>query len=418
MLHCHWFESSRLFTSVAVIAVALLSVALGSHAADLQMKIDDVKFDNGAVVKFLESGFTEISVAPDTLKKLVAGQTEDNRYTVFADVDAITVYPSFESYDFYVRAASAAASTPLMRFTVQATPYDTFPDQNRSLRIHLLDGTQDRIAELSVPLHSLKAGNSLGAQTHAIAKIRLSGDTISVQLWNNCLVPLTVTGASVAPVQTSHWISQPVLVSSLPITLDSDENNKHATLVWKVQPRAWGILRDSLMPFPTSGSKQSSGSSGAATSGTDQSTDAIEDLEFSVDYSATQGGFPHNIKVNRSIYFYPSLPALMAVACLGALAGGLVMFYGIRKDSGFSKFLKYLGPNIVLALIIEVIAIVLFSFDNSKIQIGVVNLNPTLLIPAACLGAVSVLYGFQIVEKWLGKAGPTSPGPNPAGGKP
>jgi hypothetical protein len=106
----------------------------------------------------------------------------------------------------------------------------------------------------------------------------------------------------------------------------------------------------------------------------------------------------------------------MAVACLGALAGGLVMFFGVRKDSGFRKFFKYLWPNVVLALIIEVIAIVLFSFDNSKIQIGVVNLNPTLLIPAACLGAVSVLYGFQIVEKWLGKAGPTSPGATPARG--
>jgi hypothetical protein len=406
-----------LFRPLAMTAAVLLPLALGTPASDLQMKIDDVKFDNGAVVKFLGVGSTQINVSQNALRKLIAGQTDDNHYTVFADVDATTVYPSFENYDFYVRATSAAADSPLTRFTIQATPYDTFPDQNRPLRIHLLDGVQDRLVELSIPLHSLKAGNSLWAQTHAIAKVRLSGDMISVDLWNKCLVPLTMTGATVSPVQSSHWVSQPVLVSPLPIALGSDDNNNHTTLVWKVQPRAWGVLRDSLMPFSASASKQSSASSGSPESGTDQGSDTTEDLEFSVDYSAAQGGFPHNLKVYRTVYFYPSLPALMAVACLGALAGGLVMFFGIRKDSGPGKFFKYLWPNVVLALIIEVIAIVLFSFDNSKIQIGVVNLNPTLLIPAACLGAVSVLYGFQIVEKWLGKAGPTSPGATPARGK-
>jgi hypothetical protein len=85
------------------------------------------------------------------------------------------------------------------------------------------------------------------------------------------------------------------------------------------------------------------------------------------------------------------------------------MFFGIRRDSGPVKFIKYLWPNLILAVIIELVAIVLFSFDDSKIQIGAVNLNPTLLIPAACLGAVSVFYGFQLVEKWLGKAGPKAP---------
>jgi hypothetical protein len=71
-----------------------------------------------------------------------------------------------------------------------------------------------------------------------------------------------------------------------------------------------------------------------------------------------------------------------------------------------------------LAVIIELIAIVLFSLDHSSIQIGIVNLNPTLLIPAACLGAISVFYGFQIVEKWLGKAGTETPSANTGVQKP
>jgi hypothetical protein len=392
------------FTSVAIrrvpchvtaVTIVLFTCALRSFASDPQMKIDDVRFDNGAIVKFLSIGSDHVVVNADALKKMIAGQTDNGRYTVFADVESITAYPSFENYDFYVRSASASVGAPLTRFTFQATPYDTFPDQDKPLQIHLLDGVQDQTVQLSIPVHSLKSGTSLSAQLNAIVKVHLSGDTVSIDVQNKYLLPVTITGARVEEVPLSHWIAQPVLTSSVPLTLGPDESSSRATLTWKVQPRAWGVLRDSVWPFSASPSARGAG----------QNNEAFEKLEFSIDYIAAQGGFPHTLKVSRDVNFYPSLPALVGVASLGALAGGLVMFFGIRKDSGSRKFAKYLWPNIVLAVIIELIAIALFSFDNSRVQIGTLNLNPTLLIPAACLGAVSVFYGFQLIEKWLGKAG-------------
>jgi hypothetical protein len=388
-----------LLRPLTVVAVVLLPFALRTFASDLQMKIADVKFDDGAIAKFLEVGSDQVPANADALKKMIAGQTGDSQYTVFADVDSIIVNTSFENYDFYVRSASAPAGSPLTRFTFQVTPYDTFPDQNKPLQIHLLDGVQDRTVELSVPVHSLKAGGSLWTQPSSAVKVRLSGDTISIDLQNKYLLPVTITAARVDEVPLAHWTAQPVLATSVPVILGPDENNSRATLVWKVQPRASGVLHDSVWPFPTSPPSRGAG----------QNNDALEDLEFSIDYVAAQGGFPHTLKASRGVNFYPSFPALVGVASLGALAGGLVMFFGIRKDSGPLKFVKYVWPNIVLAVIIELIAIVLFSFDNSKIQIGAVNLNPTLLIPAAVLGAISVFYGFQLVEKWLGKAGSKAP---------
>jgi hypothetical protein len=392
---------------LAMVAVMLFPLAFGTLGSDLQMKIDDVRFDNGAVVRFLSVGSSQVPVNPETLKKMIAGQTGE--YTVFADVDSITVNPSFENYDFYVRSASAPLNASLTRFSFQVTSYDTFPDQDKPVQIHLLDGAQDRTVELSIPVHSLKAGAFLWTKQDGNVKVHLSGDTISIDLQNKYPLPVTITDASVAEVPTAHWISQPALASSVPVVLGSDENNNRITLTWKVQPRASGVLRDSLIAFSTNPTKEGSGSAGPAASATDHETEALDNLEFSIGYVPTQGGFPHTLKARRSVYFVPSFTALTGVASLGALAGGLVMFFGIRKDSGSLKFFKYLWPNIILAVIIELIAIVLFSLDNSKIQIGVVNLNPTLLIPAACLGAISVFYGFQIVEKWLGKAGSETP---------
>ena len=385
-----------------LVAALLLPCALGNYASGQQvMKIDDVPFDNGAVVKFLLIGSDQVPVGQDALKKMIAGSIGDNsQYTVFADLDSIRLNPSFENYDFYVRAVTAATNAPLTRFTFQVTPYDAFPDQNRKLQIHLLDGTQDRTGELTVPLHSLKAGNSLLARVDS-RKVRLSGDTISIELENKYPLPVTITDAKVEQVLLAHWIAQPVLKTPVPFVLNSDENNHHATLVWQVQPRAWGVLRDSVWPFSTGPQAKGGGQS--------QSSEDLETLDFSIDYVPTQGGFPHTLKPSRGVSFYPSLPALLSVAMLGAIGGGLVMFFGVRGDSGPLKFLNYLWPNVLLAVIIELIAIQLFSFDNSKIQIGSVNLNPTLLIPATCLGAISVFYGFQLVEKWLGKAGPKAP---------
>jgi hypothetical protein len=400
-------SAALMLRPLAIVAATLFPLAFGTLASDLQMKIDDVRFDNGAVVKFLSVASDQVPVNPDTLSKMRAGQTGE--YIVFADVGSITVNPSFENYDFYVRSTSAPLNAPLTRFSFQVTPYDTFPDQDKTVQIHLLEGAQVRTVELPIPVHSLKAGTSLWTQLDANVKVRLAGDTISIDLENKYSLPVTITDARVAEVPTAHWTSQPVLVSSVPLVLGSDENNNRTTLTWRVQPRASGVLHDSLIAFSTNSSKEGSGSGGSAASGADHETEALDNLEFSIGYVPTEGGFPHTLKAHRSVYFFPSFPALAAVASLGALAGGLVMFYGIRKDSGSLKFLKYLWPNIILAVIIELIAIVLFSLDHSNIQIGVVNLNPTLLIPAACLGAISVFYGFQIVEKWLGKAGPETP---------
>lgn len=383
----------RALRRLATIMAMVLLLARWAFALDLQMKIDDAKFDNGAVVKFLLVASDQVPITPDRLKTMIAGSTDDNRFVVFADVDSITVNPSFENYDFYIRAASSPVGAPLTRFSFQVTPYDTFPDQDKRLQIHLLDGVQDRIVELSVPVHSLKAGDSLTTQLNTTAKVRLSGGTISIEVENKYFLPVQITSAYVEQVSNAHWTSQPLLASSVPFVLGSDNNNNHATITWKVQPRAWGVLRDSLMPFSPSSAKES---------------EASDNLEFSIGYTPLQGGFPHTLTVHRNVYFYPSLSALLGVASLGAIAAGLVMFFGIRKDSGLLKFFKYLWPNIVFALLVEVIAIVLFSFDNSKIQIGAVNLNPTLLIPATCVGALSVFYGFQLIEKWLGKAGQKS----------
>jgi hypothetical protein len=410
------YATQRLVCLFVLIAAMLSPLALGTPPSTLQMKIDDIKFDNGAVVKFLERGSEQTLVKLEDLRKMNAGETDDHQYTVYADLDATQVFPSFENYIFYVRPVSAGASEPLTKVTIQATPYDSFPDQSKSVQIHLLDGVHDHIIELLIPVHSFRAGNFLRTQVNAAARVHLSGDTISVDLQNKYLIPVKITGATVVPpAQSSHWTSQPVLVSTIPIILSADENNNRTSLVWTVQPKAWGVLRDSLIPFSRTNSKDGS-SSDSSTSGTEDS-DAAENLEFSIDYVSEQGGFPHTVKVQRSVYFYPSVPALVGVVTLGALGAGLVMFYGIRKDSGVRKFLKYLGLNLVFACIIELLAIALFSFDKSKIQIGVVNLNPTLLIPAFCLGAVSVFYGFQLVEKFLGKAGLQSPAPATDGAK-
>src|SRR5208282_941937 len=121
---------------LTIVVGVFLPLAFGTFASDLQMKIEDVRFDTGALVKFLEVGSDQVSVNPDALKRMIAGQTGDHQFTVFADVDSITVNPSFEDYDFYVRSASATASALLTRFTFQVTPYDMFPDQDKSLQIH------------------------------------------------------------------------------------------------------------------------------------------------------------------------------------------------------------------------------------------------------------------------------------------
>lgn len=410
---------ARLVRKILAPVLMLSQFAFGASASNVQAKIEEIRFDNGAGVKFLPIGSSQIPVNADAMRKMIGGQTGDGRYTVFVDVNAITVFPTFENYEFYVRLNSAGANDALTRLTFQATPYDSFPDQNKVVRIHLLEEPQkDQVAELSIPLHSLKAGNSLWAQLSGNAKVHLSGDTVAIDLKNKYLMPVTIVGASVAPVSSSHWTSQPTLKSSTPIVLGYDGNNDHVALAWDVKPRAWGVLLDSLIPFSQGASKEVDANTASSTSDSEQGGDIGEYLEFSIDYVPAQGGFPHTIKVFRRVHFYPSLPALWAVSTLGAVAAGLVMFFGIRKDSGFKKFVKYLWPNIILAWIIEGIAIVLFSFDESKIQIGVVNLNPTLLLPAACLGAASVFYGFQLVEKWLGKAGPLAHAAEPGGANP
>jgi hypothetical protein len=394
--HCQYRASPFLFGFFSPAITLVFAFAANGFAADPEMKIDDARFDNGAIVRFQEVGSDHVPMT-DGIKKMAAGRTD--KYTIFADLDSIIVNPSFENYDFYVRANSGAASNSLIRYTFQVTPYDTFPDQNKTIQIHLIEAGQDQTAQLSIPMHSLKAGVALSTTPSATVKIRLSGDTVSVDLQNKYLLPVTITAARVGEVTKAHWTAQPELETQLPITLGSDEGNNRTTLKWKVQPRAAGVLRDSIWPLA---------SNAPPPRGSTQSSDAFETLDFSIDYVAVQGGFPHTLKAMRGLTFYPSLPVLLSLAVVGGILGGLIMFFGIRKDSGPMKFVKYLWPNLVLAIFIELLAILLFSFDNSKVQIGVVNLNPTLLIPAACLGAISVIYGFKLVEKWLGKAGPQS----------
>jgi hypothetical protein len=362
-----------------VILPGLLAVLGGAAhpAAALDLELSTVKVQGGEF-RFhtsLAEPVPKLPIRPDGENVQVASTP---RYTVYADFKAITYTKyGFFRYRLYVHPKPGAPGMSTS-FTVHGDPVGDFPVQMTEVDLAVGEGSLDQ-CKIMLPVFSLESTGYLAGPTWSEPlEVELPGETeVSLQLRNLLEKwPVSVTGVR-QPSRKGIWHTAELMVrgSDRSRALEIRPASKvDDALVLRLVPSSAQALSKVL--FPRAGQAQH------------------ELVTASVDY-ATPWGVESSLEIQVPVRFVPWPPLLFVAVAFGTLLGSLIpVVAGQRRRT---KWPRAFAASLMIAIVVELLAMVLVYFDSEFRLLGV-EIDPFQLPPAGLIGVFMGLMGFRSLD--------------------
>jgi hypothetical protein len=187
-------------TIYATLALVVLSAIAFGQGPSLQFTMDSVNVRQEGVVSF-----STLFLGPDSRSdfpapRFLLGQTDDQTYRLYLDVDSIQQV-RFNAFTFAVYLASAKETgRGAYKFQVTGNPTGSFRDAPVRVSFHVKNGTSNAVGGIIMPVYNATKSDLLVAEKQTEpAYVSVSGTTpLQIHLSNGAdTLPVSVTDVSV-----------------------------------------------------------------------------------------------------------------------------------------------------------------------------------------------------------------------------
>jgi hypothetical protein len=349
---------------------ALLQFPAFSLEGQTTLNMDDLQIDprGDSVVKFTSSVATPgVQIDGNQRMKMRPYSTNDGLYRVYVAFDrtAPTVPPSDINYYLYSQPIHTAQADVFTEHVIVGTPRGDFSDQWSWVKFHLNENGMHE-GSLELPIHSFSNAALISIETDSAAEtVYLSDPDHKVGFTaRNSLkgFDIYLEGADLTTTHDDYWRwngtdhryaarfdspngSPPFPLATTPLTGAAS-----------IEPAFWRSLSASVRSFRT-----------------DQYHDT---LNLTVRYNAGLGGNPRAVTIPIKVRFRPPWWSLLGVVMIGAILGSLCTL-GFPQTWKATSPWKTLRSAISLAVVVEILGMLMFMGDDSKLVIAGFNLIPT-----------------------------------------
>jgi len=305
--------------------------------------------------------------------------TTTPHYTVYADLDSIEYAErgGYFRYRLYVEPRSGTAGE-ISSFTAKGMPVGSFPPQTVDVDL-VLNGDPDEKGTINLPVFSLDEPKYLSFPewTEPVEVELPGGRQIFLPLQNLLRLPVEVVELR-QPSQGSLWrkttLQQSGVATFKPFQIGPGAKPRDL-LVLDLQPNPQAIFKALF-------SKMRSGEH--------------DRVQVSLVCATPWENLPRQtLSMSVPVRFVPWPPILFLSAALGTLLGSFVpVLLGRRQRSNWGRAFLL---SLLVALVVEIVAMVLVQFDSQFKLLGF-ELDPFQLLPAALIGIAMGMMGFKSLD--------------------
>lgn len=367
----------------ALIAAVFLPPAFSAsgQAIGPQLIMDSVNVRQEGVVSFSSLPLGRELTSAMTLPQSLLGETEDQSFRLFIDVDSIQQV-RFNAFTFTAHLVHAQGSQQeVYRYQVTGNPAGSFHDSPVRVLFHVRSGESTLPGSILMPVYNASAGNLLGIEKQKdLAYVSVSGTTPIRLSLNNLAdtLPIVVTDIAVNPGCVRCWthIESPVS-SQKPLLVDPGST---VELPLSLSPSTIPALMQGALAI--------------------KSDVAHETLALTLTYHTVPGGSDRRQTVFTMVRFGPGLLGL-ALALCGGIALGLAARYLLtgRLGNENERAVHAILLALVLGIIAEFVGILLTAYGNSRLILFGLDIDPRQLFPAFVLALL--VSGGAAVTNWV-----------------
>jgi len=356
------------------------SLALGQASAP-QFSMDSVNVRQEGVVSFSTLFLATDPRADFPEPRFLLGQTDDQSYRLYLDVDSIQQI-RFNAFTFAAYLANAKeAARGAYKFQVTGNPTGSFRDAPVRVSFRVKSGTNSSVGTILMPVYNATKTDLLQAEKQGEpAYVSVSGATpLQIRLSNPAdTLPVAVTDVSVVESCLKCW------------TRVSSAVNEKSPL--QVEPGTASILPVDLFPNSIPALLQ-----GALVVKTDVPHDT---LSVMVTYHTLPGGADKKQTIPAEVRFGPGLLGL-AMALCGGIGLGLAARYLLTGKLGkdTERAVHAVLTALVFGIIAEFVGIMLTAYGSSKLVLFGLDIDPRQLFPAFILAML--VSGGPAVVSWM-----------------
>jgi len=356
------------------------SLALGQASAP-QFSMDSVNVRQEGVVSFSTLFLATDPRADFPEPRFLLGQTDDQSYRLYLDVDSIQQI-RFNAFTFAAYLANAReAARGAYKFQVTGNPTGSFRDAPVRVSFRVKSGTNSSVGTILMPVYNATKTDLLQAEKQGEpAYVSVSGATpLQIRLSNPAdTLPVAVTDVSVVESCLKCW------------TRVSSAVNEKSPL--QVEPGTASILPVDLFPNSIPALLQ-----GALVVKTDVPHDT---LSVMVTYHTLPGGADKKQTIPAQVRFGPGLLGL-AMALCGGIGLGLAARYLLTGKLGkdTERAMHAVLTALVFGIIAEFVGIMLTAYGSSKLVLFGLDIDPRQLFPAFILAML--VSGGPAVVSWM-----------------
>jgi hypothetical protein len=357
----------KLLDQLVVLGVVLAFAAPPSSALDLDMP-------GPAEVQGGEVRFNTIDVCP--AERLPTGHdfnvVTTPSYKVYADLNDITwSRHRFFRYSLYVLPRRGVEAEPAC-FIVNGAPVGTFPVQDVVVDFVVTDGQKEEKGRILLPVSGPDAtGYLVVPSLTEPQEVELPGGAqISLAL-ENLLPKLPISVDRVQPPLQNRMWSNAGLEFKDRFQI---EPGRKRNIMLVLEPNSAQALTRLL--FSKTGQT------------------AHEKVLATLDYS-TPWGVPGSLAIEIPVRFVPWPPLLFLALTVGTLLGSVIPI--LTRQRPGSCWPRAFLASLLIAFVVELLAMVLVSFD-SKFRLLGVEIDPFQLLPAMLIGVFMGLLGFRSLD--------------------
>ena len=371
--------------------IAALAACMAVSFANPALTLADLNLDpqKSVGVSFTPSvSIPGVRLDASERKAMRRYQTDGGVYTVLvaADRTAPTIPPGDINYYLYSQLSAAPDKDVFTEHVIIGTPRGEFVDQWGWVQFELNEKYTHK-GMLALPLRSAST-----APLIAIEPERASGIVFLSRAEHkvafdakNLLkgIDVYVDLAQLTALNEDYW-KWPNGVRNLPVAFTSQTSGPPYVVeppslqgVTRPEPRLWRTIFASARSI--------------------RADEPHDRLYLTVRHSAAMGGTPRAIRFAIDVRFRPPWWSLLAFAVIGSLLGSAVTLLFPAAWNAASP-LRTIGSAALLAVVVELLGMLMFMSDQSKLVIGSINLDPTQVLPALGLGILVGLLGIRTLE--------------------
>ena len=350
-----------------------------------------LKFDSYPPTKETSVGFTVLDggIVPTTALTglpLRNVETQDHKYILSVDNQSLgrDRYRRF-SFDVYVR--SASRQSEVYKYTVSEDPIGPFRDAVSPVAFHVKDGAGEDVGSITLPLHSDNGSDNVAlALPKTPPKVRMSGSsTLDLGLTNN----LDVLHVQLNNVQISSTGCQSCWLAMTAKPNQSDLAARASTsLIISLRANTVSAFANTLFSL---------------------NPDVPHDkLLLSLASTSEQGGIVTPQEFEVPVRFSPPALYLIAVVFIGALVGSIARLLMPPPEAGQQQpqpgqppqpappkksptqtIAREVGIAILLAVLIWIIALVAFSYTETRVTVFGLSFDPSQVVPAGIIATLA-----------------------------